>query len=1033
MSGVTLRIRLGEGSSLGDLIDGLAHDLPDLSGAINLAADLIPLKNAKITEGTLGFATDAKRGFSLSDAKIVGRLSLGDRIAIGLTVEVADGNLSTPSIALEWPPPGESATPLHVSDLLAELGAPFELPGALDIEIDSLAFAYESIDQNARLPGNQADTHRLVLTSPKDVSPAALLVCWSFDSQGKRRTVMRAERNSLSLDALPVIGSHLPARLEPLILLLLTQDLPLSELAVLARLSECPGLETLGVPADKQAEPIPAGIHCAGIFDVTVNQDKLVHLPFYFPLYRFAAPAPAATARLAAFADSPGLAEANKTTSVTAQKNIGPVHLNSIGFRFENGAISVLLDAGIKTGGFDLELVGLKIGFNLHDVRPVIDIDGLTISYQASSFSIEGGLVRRKGAEDTDWIGTALVDVAGKFAVAAIGAFNEGEPKKMFLFGYDHQQLGGPPWFIITGLALGFGYNRAFKLPTVDKVDDFPFIKIANDLSRGTSPPTTDPWALMDSLVAAGFLDAADGTDFVTVGVTGTSFGLADSTVLLTIIFGSSIEFVILGSSSISVPKDAPIAHAEVELVASVQPDAGLVPIDGLLAPGSYVLSSSCALTGGFAYHVWFTGEHAGDFVLSFGGYGPFYNRPAHYPAVPRLGFTWHLSDEILVSGWSYFALTPSSVQAGGSLQITLDAGPLSVWCHAQADFFLSWMPFHYDISLSVDFGITFRLDLVLFTITISIDISADLEIWGPDFSGHAEIHLWFVSFGIGFGADAGRDPPKVAWEDFAKSLIVPDPKAAVAGAASHVAMVALDQPALLPNPLAQQPVQIVAVAGLRAPPDGSSADWLADPAHAVFNVVTKLPAAHASLAEEPNGTATGVPLRDGSLPALTVKAVPLEGSPTINPTLAVTITASDSWTPEAIPGQVSGALWGNEPSKGPELVPALTGVRVSIVPKAPHQTQWIDQAILLVDTHKVPVTDSPPERVAPGTFDWDRNGPFATMQDGAVRSQLAGMVADGYLAQAAVDAIDLFFVQPGEPCFMARPMLCRLGAEQLS
>lgn len=54
-------------------------------------------------------------------------------------------------------------------------------------------------------------------------------------------------------------------------------------------------------------------------------------------------------------------------------------------------------------------------------------------------------------------------------------------------------------------------------------------------------------------------------------------------------------------------------------------------------------------------------------------------------------------------------------------------------------------------------------------------------------------------------------------------------------------------------------------------------------------------------------------------------------------------------------------------------------------------------------------------------------------MQDGAVRAQLAGMVADGYLAQAAVDAIDLFFVQPGEPCFMARPMLCRLGAEQLS
>ncbi len=627
MSGASLRIQLGEGSSLRALMDGLKRDLPDLSDAINLAEKLLPLKNTKIIEGTLGFATVQKKGFSLADARIVGRLGLGDKIALGITVEVTGGNLSTPSITLEWPPAGETATPLHVSDLLAELGAPFELPSALDIEINSLAFSYQSIEQAARLPGNQADTHRLVLMSPKDASPAALLVCWSFNSQGKQRTVMRAERNSLSLDALPVIGSHLPARLEPLILLLITEALPLSELAVLARLKECPGLETLGVPADKQAEPIPAGIHCAGIFDVTVNQDKLVHQPFYFPLYRFAQHAPQEAARLEAPDKSGGLAKSNKTTSLKTQKSIGPVHLNSIGFRFENGAVSLLLDAGIKTGGFDLELIGLKLGFNLHDVRPVIDIDGLTISYQASSFSIEGGLVRRKAEGDADWIGTALVDVAGKFAVEAIGAFNEGEPKKMFLFGYDHQQLGGPPWFIITGLALGFGYNRAFKVPTVDKVDDFPFIKIANDLSRGTSPPTTDPWALMDSLVKAKLLDAADGTDFVTVGVTGTSFGLADSTVLLTIIFGSSVEFVILGSSSISVPKDTPVAHAEVELVASVQPDAGLVAIDGLLAPGSYVLSTSCALTGGFAYHVWFTGEHAGDFVLSFGGYGPSYNR----------------------------------------------------------------------------------------------------------------------------------------------------------------------------------------------------------------------------------------------------------------------------------------------------------------------------------------------------------------------------------------------------------------------
>jgi hypothetical protein len=46
------------------------------------------------------------------------------------------------------------------------------------------------------------------------------------------------------------------------------------------------------------------------------------------------------------------------------------------------------------------------------------------------------------------------------------------------------------------------------------------------------------------------------------------------------------------------------------------------------------------------------------------------------------------------------------------------------------------------------------------------------------------------------------------------------------------------------------------------------------------------------------------------------------------------------------------------------------------------------------------------------------------------VKAGLAGLVARGYLAQDAVDAIDPSYIKPDQPCFMADPVLSLLGAE---
>ena len=58
-----------------------------------------------------------------------------------------------------------------------------------------------------------------------------------------------------------------------------------------------------------------------------------------------------------------------------------------------------------------------------------------------------------------------------------------------------------------------------------------------------------------------------------------------------------------------------------------------------MLAPSSFLLDPACHLTGGFAFCLWFgDNPHAGDFVVTIGGYHPAFAPPSYYPVVPRSG-----------------------------------------------------------------------------------------------------------------------------------------------------------------------------------------------------------------------------------------------------------------------------------------------------------------------------------------------------------------------------------------------------------
>ena len=202
-------------------------------------------------------------------------------------------------------------------------------------------------------------------------------------------------------------------------------------------------------------------------------------------------------------------------------------------------------------------------------------------------------------------------------------------------------------------------------------------------------------------------------------------------------------------------------------------------PADGVLkalaqlTSNSYVIASDCHLTGGFAFYSWFSGGHAGDFVVTFGGYNSSYTPQEWYPQqsdVPRLGISWSPGGGVQVSGTSYFALTPSCVMAGEAMQATYSSGALSAWFSAYADFLINWHPFYYDGRAGVSVGASITIH-VLVSITSSVELSATLHAWGPPFAGEIEVDWTIISFTIPIGdTDSSNNAPdQLSWEDFSQ------------------------------------------------------------------------------------------------------------------------------------------------------------------------------------------------------------------------------------------------------------------------
>lgn len=464
------------------------------------------------------------------------------------------------------------------------------------------------------------------------------------------------------------------------------------------------------------------------------------------------------------------------------QKSFGPVNIQQVGIRWIGGANlegAILVDGGVSLAGLAVGVDDLSLTVPFAKISDItawkLGLRGIAVAYNGGGVKIGGGLLQAGGEDGGGGVrydGFLLVEVGGKSFVA-LGSYGvvDGEPS-LFVFVVLGIPIGGPPYFFITGLAGGFGYNRGLVVPPIEDMPDFPLVAAMSDASAVTDSPMQFLQRMGDAV------PMERGSYWFAAGLKFTSFTLVNSQALLYVLLNRGLEIGLLGMSHMELPPGAPLVSVELALKARFSTIEGVMSVEARLTDNSWVLSRDCRLTGGFAFFLWFDGPHAGDFVISVGGYHPRWTPPDHYPVVPRLGFNWRVSSCISIKGESYFALTPREVMAGGLLEAVYDSGDIRAWFKAWANMYIRWRPFFFEVEIGISIGVSVDTWLG----RIKIEVGASLIVWGPDIGGEVTVDVWVISITIPFGAGRPSSIEQLTWDQFRTSLLPPEDEKLFAG-----------------------------------------------------------------------------------------------------------------------------------------------------------------------------------------------------------------------------------------------------------
>ena len=475
-------------------------------------------------------------------------------------------------------------------------------------------------------------------------------------------------------------------------------------------------------------------------------------------------------------------------------KTLGPIQLRRVGVGLQSredhgkkeSRLTFAIDVSLKTSGFELDLIGLWIGVDISkpfSSLPAFGLHGIDVAYSQPPIEFNGGLlyVEPVGPGYSWEINGQLMFKYGEYGFFGVGSYAEPDKSNwpfdkeiypilpsFFAFLMVSAPIGGPPYIYLSGLAGGFGFNRNLKIPRADQLLSFPLVQGAMEPADFNAGQKADT-----ALTAMGkWVPPAPDDFWLAVGVSVGSCHIINAYVMVAGVFGTDFELAVIGLATADIPTEESgvlLAHLELALVGNFNPMHPSVEITGALTSTSYLFCPQCRLTGGFAYCMWLD---KGNFLVSIGGYSPAFKKPDYYPVLEHVGINWKISDHLVLKGGAYYAYTPSCAMAGGELKLDFNLGIVHAWLTAHADFLLEWLPFHYDISIGVSIGVSVRIHIWFIHKTITLEVGADLHLWGPAFSGQASVHLWIVSFTIGFGANANKKPPRLTWDQFYDALL---------------------------------------------------------------------------------------------------------------------------------------------------------------------------------------------------------------------------------------------------------------------
>ncbi len=463
------------------------------------------------------------------------------------------------------------------------------------------------------------------------------------------------------------------------------------------------------------------------------------------------------------------------------RSQFGPIYIDQIGFgtQIENDtlqSISLLFDGNVSIAGLEAAVDDLGITHRLNQGSIFdasswsVDLAGLAVSADISGVSLAGGL--RKFEEDNvlEYIGMLTARFA-TYGLSIFGGYASVEQNErysaFFAFGAVLGPFGGPPAFFLTGVGGGFGINRDVVPPTdMAEFDDFVMI-------AALDPSFSPPGGLMEymSEVRDSF-PPVKGRFWFAAGISFTSFALVDGIAVVAVEFGQGFELSIFGLARMALPRpEAALVSIELGLIARFSTEEGVIWIQAQLTDNSWLLHRSARLTGGFAYVSWFKGDKAGEFVLTLGGYHPSFKREG-YPVVPRLGFNWSVSNNIIIKAEVYFALTSEAVMGGGLFEASAKFGPAFAHLSFGGNAIVYFDPFWYQADAHARVSAGIRIKTFLGTIKLSFSLGAYIEVAGPEFHGKARIEVGPIDITVRFGNSSPPNTVYISWVAFAKKYL---------------------------------------------------------------------------------------------------------------------------------------------------------------------------------------------------------------------------------------------------------------------